>query len=125
MIAPDVAARSAPRGSTRKLGDNSSRRAGGAASRKLRAVAVAGNSLGWYTALAVGGALSFEDGFRLVQVMSLLQHEHQQSHGEGEADDRQPPGPAEILLKELDDRLGEILERLQDVGEEQDHADVG
>ncbi|MEE8105580.1 MAG: ACP S-malonyltransferase [Planctomycetota bacterium] len=38
-------------------------------------VAVGGNSLGWYTALAVGGALGFEDGFRLVQTMSLLQEE--------------------------------------------------
>lgn len=49
-----------------------------------RAVAVAGNSLGWYTALAVGGALSFEDGFRLVQVMSRLQHEHQVARGGGQ-----------------------------------------
>jgi malonyl CoA-acyl carrier protein transacylase len=39
------------------------------------AVCAAGNSLGWYTALAVAGALSFEDGFRLVQEMSLLQME--------------------------------------------------
>jgi malonyl CoA-acyl carrier protein transacylase len=40
-------------------------------------VAVAGNSMGWYTALAAAGALSFEDGFRLVQRMALLQE-----HGE-------------------------------------------
>lgn len=38
-------------------------------------VCVAGNSMGWYSALAVGGALSFEDGFRLVQEMALLQME--------------------------------------------------
>jgi len=38
-------------------------------------VAVAGNSMGWYTALALGGALSFADGFRLVQRMSLMQEE--------------------------------------------------
>ncbi len=38
-------------------------------------VAVAGNSMGWYTALALAGALSFEDGFRLVQEMSLIQEE--------------------------------------------------
>ena len=38
-----------------------------------RLVCVAGNSMGWYTALAVAGALSFADGFRLVQEMSLLQ----------------------------------------------------
>jgi [acyl-carrier-protein] S-malonyltransferase len=38
-----------------------------------RAVAVAGNSLGWYTALAIGGALLFDDAFRLVQEIALLQ----------------------------------------------------
>jgi malonyl CoA-acyl carrier protein transacylase len=36
-------------------------------------VVAVGNSLGWYTALTAGGVLSFEDGFRLVQEMSLLQ----------------------------------------------------
>ncbi len=41
-------------------------------------VAVAGNSLGWYTALAVAGALSFEDGLRLVQEMALIQERHEQ-----------------------------------------------
>ncbi len=40
-----------------------------------RVVCVAGNSLGWYTALAVAGALSFADGFRLVQEMALLQEQ--------------------------------------------------
>ena len=39
-------------------------------------VAIGGNSMGWYTALAVGGALSFDDGFRLVQEMALLQEQH-------------------------------------------------
>lgn len=43
-----------------------------------RPIAVAGNSMGWYTALAVGGALSFEDGFRLVQGMALIQERHEQ-----------------------------------------------
>ncbi|MGH2456897.1 MAG: ACP S-malonyltransferase, partial [Candidatus Limnocylindria bacterium] len=37
--------------------------------------AVIGNSLGWYTALAVAGALPFDDAFRLVQEMALLQEE--------------------------------------------------
>jgi malonyl CoA-acyl carrier protein transacylase len=36
-------------------------------------VAVAGNSLGWYTALAISGALLFDDAFRLVQEVALLQ----------------------------------------------------
>jgi [acyl-carrier-protein] S-malonyltransferase len=42
-----------------------------------RLVAVAGNSMGWYTALAVAGALSFEAGFRLVQEMALVQERHE------------------------------------------------
>ncbi len=40
-----------------------------------RAVCVLGNSMGWYTALAAAGALDFDDGFRLVQEMALLQEE--------------------------------------------------
>lgn len=40
-----------------------------------RVVAVLGNSLGWSTALAVTGALEFDDAFRLVQGVALLQEE--------------------------------------------------
>lgn len=43
------------------------------AQRDHRVVAVAGNSLGWYSALAVSEALPFDDALRLVQEMSLLQ----------------------------------------------------
>lgn len=39
-------------------------------------VAIAGNSMGWYTALHVSGSLGFEETFRLIQTMSLLQDEH-------------------------------------------------
>lgn len=39
-------------------------------------VAVAGNSMGWYTALHVAGALDFDNGFHLIQSMGLLQEEH-------------------------------------------------
>lgn len=39
-------------------------------------VCVGGNSLGWYTALAAAGSLSFADGFRLVQGISVLQMRH-------------------------------------------------
>jgi malonyl CoA-acyl carrier protein transacylase len=46
-----------------------------------RVVAAAGNSLGWYTALAVSGALPFDDAFRLVQEIALLQ----ELPGDGEA----------------------------------------
>ena len=42
---------------------------------RYEVVCVGGNSMGWYTALAVAGALSFEDGFRLVQEMALLQED--------------------------------------------------
>ncbi|MHC4451718.1 MAG: ACP S-malonyltransferase [Planctomycetota bacterium] len=47
-----------------------------AAMKEHQAVGIAGNSMGWYTALAIAGALDFEDGFRLVQEMALLQMEH-------------------------------------------------
>ncbi len=45
------------------------------AARDHDVVCVAGNSMGWYTALAVAGALDFEGGFRLVQHMALLQEQ--------------------------------------------------
>lgn len=45
------------------------------AAREHEIVAVAGNSMGWYTALAVAGALDFDDGFRLMQELALLQQE--------------------------------------------------
>jgi len=45
------------------------------AAERYELVAVGGNSMGWYTALAVTGALSFEDGFRLVQEMALEQED--------------------------------------------------
>ncbi len=46
-----------------------------AASQEHEVVAVGGNSLGWYIALCLAGSVSFEEGFRLVQRMSLLQEE--------------------------------------------------
>jgi len=45
--------------------------------------AVIGNSLGWYTALAVAGALPFDDAFRLVQEMAILQQEPLPDGGPG------------------------------------------
>ena len=36
------------------------------------------------------------------------------AHGQGQQDDRQPPAEADRLREELDDRLGEVLERLED-----------
>jgi acyl transferase domain-containing protein len=48
-----------------------------------RITSAIGNSLGWYTALAVVGALPFEDAFRLVQEMAILQQEPLPSGGPG------------------------------------------
>ena len=52
------------------------------ARKEYEVVCAGGNSLGWYSALAANGALSFDDGFRLVQEMSLLQQEHAQVGGQ-------------------------------------------
>ncbi|WP_026757158.1 ACP S-malonyltransferase [Sediminimonas qiaohouensis] len=41
----------------------------------IKVVAVTGNSMGWYSALACGGALSAEDGFRVTNTMGTLMHE--------------------------------------------------
>ncbi|MEM7730659.1 MAG: ACP S-malonyltransferase [Pseudomonadota bacterium] len=39
-------------------------------------VAVTGNSMGWYTALACAGAVTGETGFRIVNTMGTIMHEH-------------------------------------------------
>ncbi len=67
-------------------------------------VAVAGNSLGWYTALAVAGALDFDDGFRLVQEMSILQKEQQEARGGGQ-----------ILFPLVDEHWRRDPERTRDI----------
>ncbi|WP_432768497.1 MAG: ACP S-malonyltransferase [Sphingopyxis sp.] len=46
---------------------------------KFDVVAVAGNSMGWYSALALGGAVSVADGFRISNAMGL----NSQTHGPG------------------------------------------
>lgn len=43
---------------------------------KIDIVAVTGNSMGWYLALAAANALSLEDGARLVNTMGTIMHEH-------------------------------------------------
>ncbi len=48
---------------------------GAAVPRDAEVVVALGSSLGWHTALAAAGALSFDDGFRLVQEIGLLQRE--------------------------------------------------
>ncbi len=42
----------------------------------IKVVAVTGNSMGWYITLAAGGAVSAEDGFRVVNTMGTLMQEH-------------------------------------------------
>ncbi|MBL8858357.1 MAG: ACP S-malonyltransferase [Planctomycetes bacterium] len=69
-----------------------------------KCVAVAGNSMGWYTALAVAGAISFDDGFQLVQEMSILQRDHQAEHGGGQ-----------IIYPSVDDQWKVDGERLRSV----------
>lgn len=41
----------------------------------IEVVAVTGNSMGWYSALACGGALTSEDGFRVANTMGTLMQE--------------------------------------------------
>jgi acyl transferase domain-containing protein len=53
------------------------------ASADHRVTAVVGNSMGWYSALAVAGALPFEDAYRLVQEMALFQEEPLPDGGHG------------------------------------------
>ena len=48
-----------------------------------RPAAVVGNSLGWYTALTAAGSLDFDEGFRLVQELALLQQEPLPQDGPG------------------------------------------
>ncbi|MDQ2066060.1 ACP S-malonyltransferase [Xinfangfangia sp. CPCC 101601] len=42
---------------------------------KVRVVAVTGNSMGWYSALACGGAVTPENGFRIANTMGTLMQE--------------------------------------------------
>lgn len=69
---------------------------------KYDIVAALGNSMGWYSALALGGAVSVEDGFRISNAMGL----NSQTHGPGgqillqvvDEDWRPVPGLREKLL---------------------------
>lgn len=74
-------------------------------------VAVTGNSMGWYIALAVAGAVSDLDGFRIVNTMGGLMQEHliggQLIYPFVDEDWRAEPGRREQLLAtvaEINDR---------------------
>ncbi|MGB7412310.1 MAG: hypothetical protein WA910_14290 [Sphingopyxis granuli] len=79
-------------------------------------VAALGNSMGWYSALAIGGAVSVADGFRIANAMGL----NSQAHGPGgqillqivDADWRSVPGLRDTLLAlaaAIDARPGHAL----------------
>ncbi|MFN4356910.1 ACP S-malonyltransferase [Sphingopyxis alaskensis] len=60
-------------------------------------VAALGNSMGWYSALALGGAVSISDGFRIANAMGL----NSQTHGPG----------GQVLLQIVDDDWRPIPDR--------------
>ena len=80
-------------------------------------VAVTGNSMGWYTALAVAGAVAPPDAFRVVNTMGTLMHE---SMIGGQViypfvnDDWRPDSAAKemllTLVREIDARAGCVLD---------------
>jgi malonyl CoA-acyl carrier protein transacylase len=89
-----------------------------AAMQEHRAVCVAGNSMGWYTALAAAGALTFEDGFRLVQEMALLQEQHAEKGGQViypcvDADWRPDARLFEAIRAALDSSQGEAFPSIE------------
>ena len=71
----------------------------------IQIVAVTGNSMGWYSALTVGGALSPENGFRVSNTMGTLMQEHliggQLVYPAMDEHWRYAPDTAEALLAEV------------------------
>ncbi|MCE8006381.1 ACP S-malonyltransferase [Aestuariivita sp.] len=89
----------------------------------IEIVAVTGNSMGWYTALAAAGALSPEHGFRLVNTMGALMQESLIGGqiiypfvGEDWRDD--PTRKAELfqIVADIDARAGNSLALSIDLG---------
>jgi len=82
---------------------------------KFDVVAALGNSMGWYSALACGGAVSVEDGFRISNAMGL----NSQTHGPG----------GQILLQVVDEDWRpvaglreKLLALVADIGSRPGHA---
>lgn len=89
----------------------------------IRVVAVTGNSMGWYSALACGGALTPENGFRVVDTMGTLMQQRLiggQTVYPFLADDwrRDPARKAELLalVAEIDARADHTLSLSIDLG---------
>lgn len=91
--------------------------------KEIEIVAVTGNSMGWYTALACGGALSAQDGFRVANTMGTLM---QQALIGGQiiypwVDEDWMPRPARraallSLVEEIEARPGHVLALSIDLG---------
>ena len=89
----------------------------------IEVVAVTGNSMGWYIALAAAGALAPQDGFELVNTMGSLMQEHliggQLVYPFCGADWRADPArKAELLalVAEINAREGHVLALSIDLG---------
>lgn len=90
---------------------------------KIEVVAVTGNSMGWYSTLACGGALSAEGGFEVVNTMGTLMQEALiggQTLYPFVGDDWQPD-PARkaglmTLVAEIGSRAGHVLTLSIDLG---------
>ncbi len=76
-------------------------------------VAVTGNSMGWYIALACGGALDTDNGFHLVNTMGTLMHQAliggQMLYPVVDAEWREIPGKRDELLALIDATPGLYL----------------
>ncbi|RKF16080.1 ACP S-malonyltransferase [Roseovarius spongiae] len=95
----------------------------GALAEDIEVVAVTGNSMGWYTALAVGGALSLVDGLRVTTTMGRLMHDAmiggQLIYPCTDADWRADPNRRAALLAtvaEIDARADHVLRLSIDLG---------
>ncbi len=92
-------------------------------------VGVIGNSMGWYTALALAGALPFDDAFRLVQEMALLQEQPLPDGGIGgqviypQLDTDWMPAPE--LRAAIDGLLGELSDGGNGAGRIFESLDLG
>lgn len=89
----------------------------------IEVVAVTGNSMGWYIALAAAGALAPQDGFELVNTMGSLMQEHliggQLVYPFADAEWRQDPErKAELLalVAEINGRPNHVLGLSIDLG---------
>ncbi|QIE45871.1 ACP S-malonyltransferase [Pseudohalocynthiibacter aestuariivivens] len=89
----------------------------------IEVVAITGNSMGWYTALAAGGALSLENGLHVAGTMGRLMHDAMIG---GQliypcTDDNWGPDPTRRaalleLVQEIDAKEGAILRLSIDLG---------